>query len=648
MRGYLTRLLSPHWTVEAYGDGAQALAAARANPPDLVLSDVMMPGLDGLGLARALRADERTRTTPVILLSARAGEEAIVGGLASGADEYLVKPFTTNELLARVNAMLTVAELRREAGRAARAHAAEADRLRDAAERAARAREQTLAIVSHDLRTPLNAIGTAEGLLREELGDEARAARLGRPLDAIRRSVDGMNRLVGDLLDAASVDAGGLSLEPGPHLVAPILLELREAFESSAAARHVALLVEAAPDLPPLWCDKRRLLQALSNLVSNALKFTPAGGIVRVTAEVEPSAVRFAVADTGPGIAAEAQPHVFDRYWHAAQGQGAGHGLGLFIAKGIVEGHGGQIELERSDASGTRFAIRLPLEPVALAGAPMPSPLTQGVAPPPRPAEGLAPPASVAASATPPRPAEGPAAMSFLQAGGEMGALMRSIDWSTSSLGPVEGWPQSLRTSVSTMLRSPYPIILFWGPELRMLYNDPFRPILGAKHPATMGARGNEALAEEWKLLGPLMERAHATGEPLYVQNGNVNFARRPGGLREEAYFTWSYNPTIGERGEIAGLFAIASETTRQVVGDRRLAVLRELSIRTALDKRAEDVFRSLEAVLAQAGHDAPFALLYVVEGDRARLVSCAGLAPGAPAAPVEVDLSAPGPWPLK
>ncbi|MFP2904437.1 ATP-binding protein [Pyxidicoccus sp. 3LFB2] len=236
----------------------------------------------------------------------------------------------------------------------------------------------------------------------------------------------------------------------------------------------------------------------------------------------------------------------------------------------------------------------------------------------------------------------------FIQGGGEMGALMRAFDWSQHSLGPLERWPQSLRTSVSTMLRSPYPIILFWGPELVMLYNDPFRPILGTKHPQTLGARGHEALAEEWSLLGPLMKRVHETGEPLFIQNGNVNFARRPGGLREEAYFTWSYNPTIGEAGDIAGLFAIASESTRQVVGDRQLAILRELSIRTALAQRADDIYRSLSDVLAQAGNDVPFALLYSVKGDRAHLVSRAGLSRGARAAPSELKLGDTSSWPLE
>jgi signal transduction histidine kinase len=236
---------------------------------------------------------------------------------------------------------------------------------------------------------------------------------------------------------------------------------------------------------------------------------------------------------------------------------------------------------------------------------------------------------------------------SFLRLGGEAGALIRAFDWSATSLGPSEQWPQSLKTSVSTMLRSPYPIILFWGRDHVMLYNDPFRPILGEKHPGTVGAYARHALVEAWEILGPLIANAQATGEPLFVENGQVMFARRPGGLKEESYFTWSYNPTIGEDGEIAGLFAIASETTRQVIGDRRLGTLRELSLRTAYDRTVSGVFASMDDVLAQASADVPFVLLYVVEGDTARLVSCTGLARGADAAPLEPRLDDPSVWPL-
>ena len=114
VRRYVKGLLAPYWSVEAVGDGESALARARAHQPDLILTDVMMPGLDGFGLLKALRADARTATIPVILISARAGEESRVEGLDAGADDYLVKPFTTRELIARVNAHLTLARLRRQ------------------------------------------------------------------------------------------------------------------------------------------------------------------------------------------------------------------------------------------------------------------------------------------------------------------------------------------------------------------------------------------------------------------------------------------------------------------------------------------------------------------------------------------------------
>ncbi|WP_442872365.1 ATP-binding protein [Corallococcus sp. NCRR] len=627
MRAYLTRLLEPRWSVEAVNEGGAALAAARAQAPDLIVSDVMMPGVNGLQLVQALRTDERTRAIPIILLSARAGEEATIAGLDSGADDYLVKPFSANELIARVNAQLTVARLRQEALAAERAHAEETQRLLEASRRATRLREETLAVVSHDLRSPLTAIRAATELLQRLPPESEATARARKQADAIRRSVERMNRLIEDLLDLASIDAGTLAIEGRPQPVAELLRDAREIFEPQAAEKGLGFVVEQEPGLT-LWCDRERLLQALGNLLSNALTFTPAGGSLHLRVGSEPGtdALRFSVADTGPGIAASVRPHLFDRYWHASQRRRDGHGLGLSITKGIVESHGGHIWVESAPGQGTIFHFTLPREHGSQAlAASVPH------TPPPEPTPS-APPAM-----------EEP----FIQQGGDMGAMMRAHDWSTNSLGPLEQWPQSLRTSVSTMLRSPYPIILFWGPELRMLYNDPFRPILGAKHPQTLGARGSEALVEEWGQLGPLIQRAQDTGEPIYIEDGNVNFARRPGGLREESYFTWSYNPTIGESGEIAGMFAIASETTRQVVGDRRLAILRELSIRTALDKTVEGVFRSLEDVLAQAAHDAPFALLYLVKADQARLVSCAGLERGTAAAPVTLAADTPSSWPL-
>ncbi len=510
-----------------------------------------------------------------------------------------------------------------------RAHGEATERLLAEARRATRAREGTLAVVSHDLRNPLAVIGTSADLLARAVGNDDRTPRLRRSVESIRRAVERMSRLIDDLLDIASIDAGSLSLDPQPHTVDELMQETRETFESRAAEKGVALYTEVAADVPGLVCDKGRVLQALGNLVANALKFTaPPGAVtVRATADQGGHAVRLSVQDDGPGIAAAMRPHIFDRHWHASLDNRTGHGLGLSIARGIVERHGGQIELDSRPGAGSTFWFSLPSTPVVGGSGAAAGPGTPGL--------------PTFAASLPADPED-----TFLRGGGVMGARTRAFDWSTTSLGAARDWPLSLRSSVSTMLRSPYPITMFWGPELVMLYNDAFMPIHGAKHPAVLGMPAPTGLAEAWGLLGPLVEGVLASGEALYVQDGAVVFERGSAGEKEEAYFTWSYIPTADEAGGIAGLFAIASETTRQVIGGRRLAVLRELSIRTALEKNVAAVYRSLEDVLAQAGADLPFALLYVVEGERAELVACAGLVRGAPAARATVLLHE-SPWPL-
>lgn len=229
--------------------------------------------------------------------------------------------------------------------------------------------------------------------------------------------------------------------------------------------------------------------------------------------------------------------------------------------------------------------------------------------------------------------------------GGEMAKLMGSINWGATSLGPVEQWPQSLRTSVSIMLASPYPIVLYWGSDLVQFYNDRARPFFGDKHPSSLGAPAAQVLAEVWDQLGPMIEGVLASGQPTYAEDRAVILERQAGGLLEEAYFTWSYIPTRDETGGFGGIFTIASETTRKVLADRRLGTLREVSIRTGLDKDVETFFQSLEEVFWQAQADLPFALIYLVKESKAQLVVCTGLERGAPAAPVELSLDADSVW---
>jgi signal transduction histidine kinase len=623
MRGYLVRLLSAHWHVEAVGDGVQALAAARARPPDLVLSDVMMPRLDGLGLLRELRADERTRTTPVVLLSARAGEEATVDALTSGADDYLVKPFSANELLAHVNGQLTLARQRQEALAAERAHVEEATRLLREAERATRSREEMLAVVSHDLRTPLTSVFAAVELLERALGPDGRDSPVRRHAAAIRRAAGRMRRLIGDLLDLASIDSGTLSLDRQPHSPEDLVREAREAFEPQALEKGLVFTTGAEPGLPALTCDRERVFQALSNLLGNAFKFTPDRGRVALRASADgEGGVCFVVEDTGAGIPADLLPRVFERHWHTTQRGREGHGLGLPIAQGIVEAHGGRIRVESTPGQGSRFFFWLP-----------------AAAPPER-----LPQRRAAGAGVPRLSGE-----EFLQGGGEVGELMRSTDWGRTASGPVSSWPQSLRTALSMMLPSRFAMVVAWGPEFRFFYNDHYRPIIGNKHPAALGVPARDVFPESWAVVGPLFERTRR-GESVGLEDLLIPLDRN--GYLENCWFTIAYSPIRDESGGVGGMLAVVAETTERVEAERRLATLRALARQVSDARTVDGALEVAAAICSKNPTDVPFALLYLNEGDgrSARLAACVGLSPGQSGAPTEVDLRAPGEesgWPL-
>ena len=153
--------------------------------------------------------------------------------------------------------------------------------------------------------------------------------------------------------------------------------------------------------------------------------------------------------------------------------------------------------------------------------------------------------------------------------GGNMGALMRVHDWAGTPLGPVESWPQSLRTTVSTCLNSRFAILIWWGPELVMLYNDAYREIIGSKHPAALGMPGRDCFPEIWHIIGPMLDGVMSRGEatrsddlPLYLERH---------GYAEECYFTFSYSPIRDETGGVGGVFTPVAETTEKVIGARRL-----------------------------------------------------------------------------
>ena len=236
-----------------------------------------------------------------------------------------------------------------------------------------------------------------------------------------------------------------------------------------------------------------------------------------------------------------------------------------------------------------------------------------------------------------------------LSGGGEMGRLMREQDWTATPLGPVSHWPQSLRTTVSICLASRFPIIIFWGPQLRQFYNDAYRPILGmSKHPRALGQRAEECWPEIWDVIGPMLQGVLTTGEATWSENQLLLLDRN--GYVEETYFTFSYSPIRDESGEVSGVFCAVTETTNEVLAARRLATLRALAANTAEEHSAEDVCRVAVNTLASNSADLPFTQLYLLDSARstARLVSQAGLVGEALPALATVDLADPdAPWPF-
>ena len=243
----------------------------------------------------------------------------------------------------------------------------------------------------------------------------------------------------------------------------------------------------------------------------------------------------------------------------------------------------------------------------------------------------------------------------FLRGGGEMGERTRGLDWSKSAVGPVEGWPQNLKTAVGICLGSRYPIVIWWGKTtLTTFYNDAYIPILGVtKHPGWLGRSGKECWSEIWNVIDPMLEGVFATGEATWSEDFLLVLHRNL--PREEGYFTFSYSPIREDSGAVEGIFCACTETTGRVIGERRLRTLRDLG-RTVMAAKAVDEACEITAhTLAANPADIPFALVYLLEPDagHARLVATTGLQAGSAAAPKRLDLNAPESpgsetWPLR
>jgi signal transduction histidine kinase len=399
MCAYLMRLLSPSWEVETVTDGKQALAAIRTRRPDLVLSDVMMPGLDGLALLRTLRAEPGTATIPIILISARAGEEARAEGLKAGADDYLVKPFVARELLARVESHLKLARLRDEMQAA----------VRERDERLRLAREAALQEANAELEERVSErtaeLQQAHDELRREMSERQHVQEAlfqQEKLAALGTLLANVAHELNNPLAVASMQLDNLQEEWGVGLWTEDLNMLRQAMErcQSVVQSFLALVRQQAPtrhavalnavlhdvlvllghslevdgitvafhldeNLPSVWADAHQLHHVVANLITNAhhalqqlssprrLTFTTA-------TQADGNQVILEVSDSGPGIPEDVQRRVFDPFF-TTKPQGVGSGLGLPLCRNIVEGHGGTIQLISQPGHGTTIRVMLPV-----------------------------------------------------------------------------------------------------------------------------------------------------------------------------------------------------------------------------------------------------------------------------------------------
>lgn len=350
---WCTAILSESSTARAYPEAS----AAQGPEAEQALQRLEREYADNVGWGELLRRlDEQP-------------DESLLGPfLSTSADDILIVPITGGAT--RFGALVAGRLPGRRPWGSEERHAAESLGRRlgmaienaevyAAARRATRLRDDVLGIVAHDLRSSLNAI-TMSASAMELQADSATSPVQAKATEAILRSADRMSRLIGDLLDAARLEADWTPQESVPVAADALLESAVEPFRDRARASGIRLEAEASTT-DEVWVDEGRMLQALSNLVDNACKYTPEGGTVRVLADRIAGELMLSVVDSGPGIPPHMRPHLFDRFWQAKDAGRAGAGLGLFIAKRVVEGHGGRIWAESEVGLGSAFRVVLPL-----------------------------------------------------------------------------------------------------------------------------------------------------------------------------------------------------------------------------------------------------------------------------------------------
>ena len=324
--------------------GLQALERVSAQPPDLILLDLMMPEMDGLEVCSRLKADPLTHQIPVIFLTASNEMEHLMKGFEAGAVDYITKPFNAPELLARVRTHLELKHAR--------------ERLREMNEE----KNEFMGIAAHDLRNPLSAIQGYAEMIIEDAQSLAHRDLEGNG-QRIREAAKRMTEMVQNFLDANRIERGELKLNMAISDLSPLLQSVLETQSPHATAKGQMIQLELPPTPTLALADVSITFQVFENLVSNAVKYSPPGKKIFVRLKAEAGVVRFEVEDQGPGLSKEDQKKLFGKFARlSAKPTGGEHstGLGLSIVKRLVEAMNGKVWCESELGMGAKFIVTIP------------------------------------------------------------------------------------------------------------------------------------------------------------------------------------------------------------------------------------------------------------------------------------------------
>jgi two-component system sensor histidine kinase/response regulator len=341
-------------------DGESAIRSAEEGHPDIILLDVMLARIDGFEICRRLKASEKTQAIPVIFMTALTKTVDKVKGFELGAVDYITKPFEPEEVLVRIKTHLTIQKLQQDLCLKNEELQASLERERELN----KLKSHFLSIASHEFRTPLSMILFSNNLLRryiQVVPDQQTVTEMIQELDGIERTVKQMTGTLDDILKIAKSETGKLTFNPTLIDLGDLCWKVVEKFKVLAAETHTVIFSNAVEHIQA-FVDPKLMEHILSNLLSNAMKYSPKGGTIRCDLVQENGKIILSVTDKGIGIPEDEQRHLFEAFYRGVNVNDIqGTGLGLSIVKQFVELHGGTITLKSDANKGTIFTVVLPL-----------------------------------------------------------------------------------------------------------------------------------------------------------------------------------------------------------------------------------------------------------------------------------------------